>query len=57
VIGRRGGKSKAMAALAAYLAGLCEHPLVRGERGVLLMIAPDQRQATIAWSDLYRHHR
>jgi hypothetical protein len=47
VIGRRGGKSKAMATLAAYLAGLCEHPLVHGERGVLLCIAPDQRQATI----------
>jgi len=47
VVGRRGGKSKAMAVLAAYLAGLCEHPLVRGERGVLLCIAPDQRQATI----------
>ena len=47
VVGRRGGKSKAMATLAAYLAGLCEHPLVRGERGVLLMIAPDQRQAAI----------
>jgi phage terminase large subunit-like protein len=47
VVGRRGGKSKAMATLAAYLAGLCEHPLVHGERGVLLCIAPDQRQATI----------
>jgi hypothetical protein len=47
VVGRRGGKSKAMATLAAYLAGLCEHPLVRGERGVCLCIAPDQRQAKI----------
>src|SRR5262249_12562091 len=47
VIGRRGGKSRALATLAAYVAGLCEHALVRGERGVVLCIAPDQRQATI----------
>jgi hypothetical protein len=47
VIGRRGGKSKSMAALACYLGGLCEHPLVRGERGVLLCVAPDQRQSKI----------
>jgi hypothetical protein len=47
VVGRRGGKSKAMATLAAYLAGLCEHDLVRGERGVVLCVAPDQRQAKI----------
>ena len=47
VIGRRGGKSRTMATLAAYIVGLCKHPLVRGERGVLLCIAPDQRQAAI----------
>jgi hypothetical protein len=47
VVGRRDGKSRAMATLAAYLAGLCRHQLVRGERGVLLAIAPDQRQAGI----------
>jgi hypothetical protein len=47
VVGRRGGKSRAMAVLAAYLAGLCKHPLVRGERGILLCIAPDQKQAGI----------
>jgi hypothetical protein len=47
VVGRRGGKSRASAVLAAYLGGLCEHPLVLGERGVLLCIAPDQRQAKI----------
>lgn len=47
VVGRRGGKSRAMATLAAYAAGLCKHPLARGERGVLLCIAPDQRQAAI----------
>ena len=48
VVGRRGGKSRAMALLAAYVGGLCKHPLVRGETGVVLLIAPDQRQAKIA---------
>jgi hypothetical protein len=47
VVGRRGGKSRAMATLATYVAGLCRHPLTRGEKGVLLCIAPDQRQASI----------
>jgi hypothetical protein len=36
-----------MATLAVYIAGLCKHPLVRGEKGVLLCIAPDQKQAGI----------
>jgi hypothetical protein len=48
VVGRRGGKSRAMAMLAAYVGGLCKHQLVRGETGVVLLIAPDQRQAKIA---------
>jgi hypothetical protein len=50
VAGRRGGKSRAMAAgLAVYVAALCEHPrLVPGERGIVLMIAPDQKQAKIS---------
>lgn len=48
VIGRRGGKSRAISVLAAYVAALCDHPaLVRGETGVLLIIAPDLRQADI----------
>src|SRR5689334_8390531 len=35
VIGRRGGKSRAIAALAVYLSALCEWPsLVAGEVGV-----------------------
>ena len=33
-----------------YIAGLCKHPLVPGERGVLLCIAPDQRQAASRWT-------
>ena len=48
VVGRRGGKSRAMSVLAVYVAALCKHSLVRGERGVVLLIAPDQRQAAIA---------
>jgi hypothetical protein len=42
VVGRRGGKSRALATFAAYISGLAEHPsLVPGERGVVLCIAPD----------------
>jgi len=49
VVGRRGGKSRATATVAAYLSGLCDHRdvLAPGERGVLLCVAPDQRQAKI----------
>jgi hypothetical protein len=49
VAGRRGGKTRAMATLAAYLAGLCKHDdvLVPGERGILLCVALDQRVAKI----------
>jgi hypothetical protein len=44
-VGRRGGKSRAMAIMAAYFAGLCDHSdkLARGERGVV--IAQDKRAA------------
>jgi hypothetical protein len=49
VAGRRGGKSRAMSVLAAYVAGLCDHRLVLapGETGVVLLVAPSQRQAKI----------
>jgi hypothetical protein len=48
VIGRRGGKSRAMSVLAAYIAGLCSHEaLVPGERGILLVVALDQKVAKI----------
>src|SRR6185369_10762779 len=48
-IGRRGGKSRAMAALAIYLAGLCDYKdkLAKGERGTVLLIAPDKKQAKV----------
>jgi hypothetical protein len=47
-IGRRGGKSKAIATLASYVAGLCRHPsLTRGEKGVVLVVSPDLRQSDV----------
>src|SRR5262249_25148616 len=48
-VGRRGGKSRAIATVAIYLAGLCDHSdkLVRGEKGLVLLIAPDVRQAKV----------
>jgi hypothetical protein len=48
VAGRRGGKSRAMAVLACYVSALCKHKLVRGETGVVLLIAPDQKQAKVS---------
>ena len=50
VIGRRGGKTRSMAALMIYLGGLCDwhDKLAVGERGVVLLIAPDTKQARIA---------
>src|SRR5438067_7478639 len=47
IAGRRGGKSRAMSVLATYVAALCTHDLAPGETGVVLCIAPDQRQAKI----------
>lgn len=49
VVGRRGGKSRAISVLAAYLGALCDWSdrLAPGERGVVLIIAPDRRQASI----------
>ena len=49
IVGRRGGKSRAMSVLATYLSTLCEYDdvLVPGERGLLLCIAPDTKQAEV----------
>lgn len=48
-VGRRGGKSRAMSTLAVYLAGLCDYSdkLAQGERGVVLLLAPDMKQAKV----------
>jgi len=47
VAGRRAGKTRAMASLATYLAALCDHRyhLARGQRGYVLVVAPDLKQA------------
>ena len=48
-VGRRGGKSRGMAVLATYLAGLCDYSdkLSPGERGVVLLLSPDMKQAKV----------
>ena len=47
VIGRRGGKTRAMAILAAYISACCDHRgvLAPGERGVLPILAASTLQA------------
>jgi hypothetical protein len=47
IIGRRGGKSRAIAVLCAYLATLTEVKLDPGETGVVLCLAPSKDQASI----------
>jgi hypothetical protein len=51
VIGRRGGKTRAASVLAVYLSALCDHhnSLSAGERGLVLFLAQNQRQAVIAF--------
>jgi hypothetical protein len=51
IIGRRGGKSRAISVLATYIAALCRHPsLVAGETGICLVIAADMEQASICFN-------
>src|SRR5215207_4931363 len=51
VVGRRGGKTKAGAALSVYLAALCEHPNVAvGERPLSLFVSQNQKQASVAFN-------
>src|SRR6516165_2897665 len=49
IVGRRGGKSRAMATLLCWLAALCDHRamLASGEVGTALLISRDQRIARI----------
>jgi hypothetical protein len=47
-IGRRGGKSQAMAVEAVYHGALCKHKLSRGERARVLLIAQDKQAAKIS---------
>ena len=49
VVGRRGGKTTAMAALATYLSACCDHrdALAQGETGVCLCCAQDTKVAKL----------
>ena len=58
MVGRRGGKSRAISVLAAYVAALYDHPaLAPGERGILLIIGPDQRQSDIVFDYIVANFR
>ena len=50
IIGRRGGKTRAMACLAAYIAACCDWRglIVPGEEGILALLAATERQARVA---------
>ena len=52
VIGRRGGKTRSMAVLAAFIAACCDHRdvLAPGERGVLPILAASMAQAQQAFN-------
>ena len=52
IVGRRGGKSRAMAILAAWLAACCDHRavLAPGERGVLPIMAASVVQAASSFA-------
>jgi len=49
VVGRRGGKSRAIAVLIVFIAVFLDHSavLVVGERPVVLCLAPNQKQAAV----------
>jgi hypothetical protein len=51
VVGRRGGKSRAIAVLCVYIAAFVDHSsvLVVGERPVVLCLAPSQKQAGVVF--------
>jgi hypothetical protein len=49
IVGRRGGKSRAIAVLTVFIAAFVDHSavLVAGERPVVLCLAPSQKQAAV----------
>jgi hypothetical protein len=51
VVGRRGGKTRAISTLAVYSAALCDHSSVisPGERPLVLFLAANQKQAGVAF--------
>jgi len=52
ICGRRGGKTRAAATLAVFLAALCDHraKLAVGERPIVLCLAANTKQASVAFS-------
>jgi hypothetical protein len=50
IAGRRSGKTRAGSVLAVYVAGMCEHKLAPGERGLALFLAMNVKQAALAFS-------
>jgi hypothetical protein len=50
IVGRRGGKSLVLALIGTFLAALCDWSqyLTGGERGVVMILAADRRQAAVA---------
>ncbi len=51
IVGRRGGKTRAAAVLSVFMAALCDHrsKLAVGERGVVLFLAQNVKQAQVAF--------
>ena len=47
IVGRRGGKSQVAALLTVFLALFRRYTLARGERGVVMVLAADRRQARV----------
>ena len=47
LLGRRSGKSLVAALVAVYVACFRRHRLAAGERGIVMLIAPDRRQAAV----------
>jgi hypothetical protein len=58
VIGRRGGKSRAISVLATYLASCVDYPMLSpGERGCALVCAPDQQQSDLVLDHIEANFR
>ncbi|MCC6765251.1 MAG: hypothetical protein IT293_11375 [Deltaproteobacteria bacterium] len=49
IVGRRGGKSRIAALLAVYAAAFKRYDLALGERGVVMVLAADRRQARVVF--------
>ena len=49
VVGRRGGKSRIAAALAAFFATFVQYKLAAGEKGLVLVLAASQAQARVVF--------